>query len=379
MVPSLPEPVLQPPPVVAQKQKTILVVCFPQGGYGDFFGALKIADMCKKNFDSQVYFALPEKWAIEQSKIVKNEVKPFPLLTYEGIEKVSELTDCNPDMVIGYVCDGGSADPICEAVCETMKTRPGYLPLTESGGYPPKNGFALGFDKKEIGLFISPDLFNEPKGLNQLAKLSPSLCKEILGKPYSEESAQAFAKKCKLYFGYSFNAATRQWFVDTIVQYNALCKDDRKLVFVLVGPNGKLIKSSKDQCTILPFSDLPHSDMIALLLASERESLGTGELSATDLFSADKIPLIELMDHKRYMTQAILDLAQKQDVDLKNSLSNLFVNPLRNLNEIIAARTLFEIRTKETVLKALNAFNRTIRGLDCSKTIIAEVRKRMPV
>lgn len=368
---------LHHPQAAPHWNKKILVVCFPVSRYGDFFGALRISKLCKDHFGSQVAFALPKNWASQQPKLIEREVTSnYPFFTYSyenNAHKIEALTKFQPDAVIGYPCDGGSADPVCQAVCEAVKPQPVTLPLTEYGGYPPNGGFALGVGKGEIGLFIDQTLFYRPKGLIQLSNLSPDLCERILGAPYSNEAVEDFDQEWKLYFGYTYAPKTRQWFVDTVARYNEMLGEEKKLLFVLVGPQGDIEPPPRSRVLSFPF--LEHWDMVHLLLASEEECLGTGDLSITDLFSADKTPLAEVLDHKGSFTRNILDLAD--DFTFKFTLSNLFADPQR-CNCESAAKALYQIKTNQGLQKAMRVFSQTIRrDHDFSRKFIEEMEKRL--
>lgn len=184
--------------------------------------------------------------------------------------------------------------------------------------------------------------------LQQLANVPASFQKAILGAPYSKSAVEKFANSSKFYFGYAHHTFESYSFIQAVASMNHMMQDGRDLCFYMMGQGPMPLRdmintceqesekikkhlsasgigqielingnSPQDKNTIVidPASTKKikvvtgniHSQYVpAMHMASEEESLLTGDQTFSEGVSAEKFPIYELYDHKLELYKQLL-------------------------------------------------------------------------
>ncbi len=312
------------------KDKKISLITEVIGGHGDVMGAAKIA------------LYLQQKLGVDRNNIVLGIGLPDPpaILQNSGIP-LANLTDDrlrNGDIVIvgpgirqdftPYLFVRNSQVPVL------MIHEYGVSQRSTGEGNIRKD--SLGLSEDSLGILLTPELLewssSEKTDIQRLQKLQwlpEYLQKEILGSEYSEASVESFARNSKLYFGYAHTASIQSSFLKAVASMNFQLHDPSDLYFYFMGNALPQFSESEVETLVeqgfgsieyvrgndperkqtYKISDcekklkiitgpLDPADVNVMHMASEYETLATGDQSFSEAVSAGKIPTYEVYIHK---------------------------------------------------------------------------------
>lgn len=316
------------------KDKKIVVFTRQNGGFGDL--------SCAKKTCILLHDRLGVRWENMALACTNNGLfSPHQKVTFINPDYKS-LRDWGRDLQI-MVSD--LADQ-CGQVPTLLINEYGYKPLDT---YNKKNirSYAFGLDKSknELGIVINPALRDwsySPESmsslgrLQQLANVLPNLQSAILGSDYSIPVISKFAANNRFYFGYACNFTESLTFMAAVTRMNYAIGNHSDLTFFMMectrgyyeGGSSKYFKDVfkngevgiyecigwdenkvlvRSETVINPKSKTKlrfitgriDSQYVPFLeMASESETLGTGDQSFSEKASCGKYCVYERLDHK---------------------------------------------------------------------------------
>lgn len=339
--------------------KRIVVISFGVNGFGDFLCAQKICLYLHETLGVDLkHLALASNANESQKKIFA--VRDLTLLD----ETVASITQWNPQLqIFAPVADDYLVTPrlsVGNKIATIAVAEYGFDLPTYSVLHKNLSAHAFGFKASQLGYIPSPklrtwaatktDLSPEVR-LKPLLELPPGIRTAILG---SEDSLSSFVNRSKLYFAYAKNNSEIYSFVTAVARMNTKLKDKRNLTFFVLGsalmspgfikanlkgntcyhfdtcfrmlkedgfssiklvdPTSRsaaipYILSSEHQKTItLVGYPLEAAFVHNLIMASEEETLVTGDQSFSECLSAEKFPIYEVFIHKLKLYQDFMAL-----------------------------------------------------------------------
>lgn len=342
--------------------KKIVVIGFGINGFGDFLCAQKICLYLHETLGVDLDCLALASNAHEQQKKVF-AIQNLTLLD----ETAASIQKWNPHLqIFAPVVDDDIVTPRL-AMDNTVAT----VAIAEYGfdlptySFPHKNlsAHAFGFRSWQLGYIPTPKLrvwaakkasSSPEERLKQLLDLPLPIQTAILGKQEALDSISTFATSNKLYFAYAKNNTEIYSFITAVARMNTTLQDKRNLTFFTLGSglmSPTFIKSNlqgqasyhfencfrmlkengfstinfvtpecpeasalytlspKHQKTItLICSPLTTHFVHHLMMASEEETLVTGDQSFSECLSAEKFPVYELFVHKRKLYEGFMAL-----------------------------------------------------------------------
>lgn len=332
------------------KDKKIVVITREIGGLGDYLCAKKICLYAHEKLGIPLEnIALASAANEEAQKILKHEGLNLIKDKYEDIiafkaslQIFSPVTD---DFFVSPRLGLGS--PIPTLVIAEY----GFKKNIFLESYKNLHAYSFGLDEDSLGFIPSTELrkwsnikdsFSKIEKLQKLSSVPVQFQKAILGKPYSQEVIEEFSKSSKFYFGYAHNKTEIYSFIEAVAGMNHALKDTSDLTFYFMGQteiisflknkryyggvkgmsysekalqeagiskfcvvnalNGETYESvldPKSKKTIrLVVGHISSECVSAMHMASEDESLVTGDQSFSEVISAGKYPVYERYNHK---------------------------------------------------------------------------------
>lgn len=343
--------------------KKIIVYTQDWGGFGDFVFGFKALSVIQKAF-SECQLALITD---SPKKALKVQMSNFPVLfsqelldSYESMGRrdlVSIIARESPDLLIiapgtTFAVSRVKFPDLLKQECPTLSP----LYIREYGWIKPNLGNAgdyvsgVGLNPSLTGIFISDNLakwsekadtLSVHSRLTELQNIPGPLQKAILGEEYSSEAIKQFASGNKLFMAYGALASQVE-FMSAVTKMHSRLGTQASFTFVNVGASPDSlqdeIKTSKDifqtlnvgkitihepsgkkteisinagssyNITCIP-SRLDHSGIEALIKASEKEIMTTGDQSWGEAVSANKHWIQEDISHKRCSLHKVIKLS----------------------------------------------------------------------
>lgn len=328
------------------KGKKIAIFTYASGGFGDLSCARKVCTMLHERMGvdwEQVALVCP------QNDLFKNKRVAFIKDDYLSLRKWGR------DIQI-FVGDMGGAMLYCSEksfIPTLLINEYGYEPefVGRNNKIASSHAFGLNQQKRELGILIDPKLFEwslsaaskDPKTrLQQLQHVPESLQKAILNSSASPDSIEKFNANNRLYFGYSYKFENAVTFMAAVVLMTYQIHDTHNPTFYVMGDRNPILVGSQ---FVAPFeftvdylkkhcgdgeignvewvewqkSPYPLTQVINprgtktvriiigkisseyvpyLHMASEPETLGTGDQTFSEEISCGKFPCYERLSHK---------------------------------------------------------------------------------
>ncbi|MDF2550105.1 MAG: hypothetical protein K0S07_1172 [Chlamydiales bacterium] len=342
--------------LLCQGDKKCILYAVPNNGLGDIACALKFANQLVDRLGVK-----PENIVIasdDPQLVAIFNVKNFSVSSIDQAAQVKDAviqlslpdTTKSPRMKIAE----SKLPTLClsEYNCSVNKDWSGEVRDDE---IEQRGAFGLGsshvgilIDHSLAGFAYSAEATEPTERLKKLKLASPLIQEAVLGHSFEEEKEeqliQDFAKNSKLYFGYAFGIMTKYAFTEAILEMEKEQSED--CVFFFPGKGGgfeelrdiyqkngvgklEIVSYDKEKGTIeektyqlegegtkkvrIICGPVAHQDIFPLLLASEKESLATGDQSFSEAISANKNFVYETLSHKRSLGESIDQLyASKQ-------------------------------------------------------------------
>jgi hypothetical protein len=360
------------------QHKTLLLTTTAQHGYGDLVAIMKIAQAVEEHLpNNTIYYLIPNGYK-------KSFMEVYPKVQHALFEEDlqgsvtigDKIREIKPDCIVSFrmssLWKGFPKIPsirfseYADFIDNSTPAQPGQAAHREFGLGPKSVQ-----DKAQyLGLFGSDALIQyskDPKNeqaihrLSQyLPKLSPELCRAILGTELTQETMQSsledFTKKAKVYFGYASGGAYLSWFNAFVGAVLLLNKEkhvtQEELVFVLPGGIPNVIKeemqaflqtqgvqelilmTSKDKgqsfkeekvvitpavketegikrIKVIAPKALEPKAFLDAMLASEPQVLTTGDQSLTEALMAGKHVVYQCLSHKNGLAWRLHELLYK--------------------------------------------------------------------
>lgn len=366
-----------------QGKKVMVLAGNPSGGLGDAMTARKICLYISEHFG-----VATANLTLASAAYGDDPGATYDLLISDKMKlksnEFSTVESLDPDVQI-FFPDEYTARPYI-ALDNTVPT----LCLGECGHPPPKalesntvHVAALGLSDDSMGYVPDPQLraWAAQKGsltptqkLEKLETIPEVIQRAILGEAYSKPAIESFAKSSKLYFGYANDVKEISHFIEGIVKMHHELKTGSEFCFYMMGntitlpfipegcsadyrdmllkklPNlkglgiggidfvcaktGQIDKfecdpaSSKRIKVIVGSLDPQH--VRAMHMASEEETLTTGDQSFCEALSAEKIPIYEILNHKENFYRQFLAAAKELAIDLHDGSSKIDPDKVKN-------------------------------------------------
>lgn len=322
------------------QNKRIVVMTRGLGGMGDYMCARKICLYLHENLGLKLEnIALGTRCDESLKKTLSAEGINVIDDKYESRQKWgADIQIFAPVADQWYVSDKlALGDVPSLAIAEYGFNKPDFI----EKDYKNAHAYALGLNDTSMGILLHDELLSwssKPKQvmerLQKLEAVPEKLQKAILSQDYSEKAIKTFAENSKLYFSYAHHESQILSFTQAVANMNHALKDKSNLCFYFMGNdlNKPEYWRNKDEiCEYLKgqgigsieyvsidypktnetitlgagktlkivVGDLPPNHVKDMHMASEYETLATGDQSFSESISAGKLPAYETYTHKK--------------------------------------------------------------------------------
>lgn len=339
--------------------KPITIITRQMGGFGDILCAAKI------------YKYMQEKLGIPQAQLqlAINELGPSDILKDEGFNFVPNTRDSLEKITEGvHIFAPAHSQEFVQSKMNIKKMQPilaiseyGYPPIKElESGFDNIQALSFGFTDTSLGYIPSPELrkwasdkhkLSAIQQLGYLKTLPEYIQKAILGEgPDLDTLIELFSRKSKLYFGYCQNSSSINAFIEGVLTMLKMTKDKSDACFYFMGAPGGTIDAATlvstlpeaeeiHSITLINLNQKTHKEITCneegnrnikiiigkiplkhvptMYMASEEETIVTGDQSFSEALSAEKFPVYELLPHKKTLLDQFTNIFPS---DLKSAL-----------------------------------------------------------
>lgn len=386
-------------------KKTIVLVRGLPDGLGDYMCARKIWYYLKEQLGQPTAnIAL----ATENEEMRK-------IFSGEGINVMNDdfesRSDFDPDFQIiasvtdeWYVRDKVNMEDLpTMAIVELAFERPAYLDK-----YRTTHAYALGLAPQSMGIILNPKLLawsqqehTTIEKLQQLQHVPAVLQRAILGFEYSQKIVKTFSESNKFYFCYAKHESELLSYIQAVARMNFCLKDDSHLTFYCMGIHlcwptlwlnkeevfESLRASGFKQIQFIYLENQTKNETVPissrsgntlkivvgkvdpqyveyLHMASEYETLMTGDQSVAEAISVRKLTAYETFDHKedvqkQFYTALPADVRNQMQF-YKDKDPSHFMNNRLKLEIVPEKLAQFYLFRRANANKALNAINTII-------------------